>query len=261
MATIIRQIEAAGADRRRLDGGMDKRPGQAPASIPANIDAILRHAVPHSSAELPDMMIVDIEDFFTRGCGRCNRFDTPDCSTRPWEAGLRKLRAVCRDAGLTEVVKWAHPCYMHGRRNIAIIGAFRNDFRLSFFNAALMADPEAVLERQGPNARSPDMIRFTSNDDVARLEPVIRSYLREASGYAEAGVKPARVTASYDLPEELSEALDADPALAEAFHVLTPSRQNSYVLNLNAAKQTETRLRRIAGFRHKILAGKGATER
>jgi uncharacterized protein YdeI (YjbR/CyaY-like superfamily) len=145
--------------------------------------------------------------------------------------------------------------------NIAIIGAFRNDFRLSFFNAALMTDPEAVLERQGPNARSPDMIRFTSNDDVARLEPVIRSYLREASGYAEADVKPARVTASYDLPEELSEALDADPALAEAFHVLTPGRQNSYVLNLNAAKQTETRLRRIAGFRHKILAGKGATER
>ncbi|MGV2981519.1 YdeI/OmpD-associated family protein [Camelimonas sp. ID_303_24] len=207
------------------------------------------------------MMIVDIEDFFTRGCGRCNRFDTPDCATRPWETGLRSLRAICLGAGLTEAVKWAHPCYMHGQRNIAIIGAFRNDFRLCFFNAALMRDPEAVLERQGQNTRSPDMIRFTSNDDVARLEPVIHAYLREAIGYAREGVKPARDTGGYDMPAELSEALDADPALAEAFHALTPGRQKSYVINLSSAKQAETRLRRIAGFRDRILAGKGAMER
>ena len=71
------------------------------------------------------------------------------------------------------VVKWGHPCYMHAERNIAIIGAFRGDFRLSFFNAALMRDPEGALEKQGPNTRHADMIRFTDNERVADLEPTI----------------------------------------------------------------------------------------
>ena len=79
-------------------------------------------------------MITDAEDFFTKGCGRCARFATPDCSTRQWIRGLNQLRRICRDMGLEEVVKWAHPTYMHAGRNIAIFGAFRGDFRLSFMN-------------------------------------------------------------------------------------------------------------------------------
>jgi len=64
-----------------------------------------------------------------------------------------------------------------------------------------------------------------------------------------------------ELPEELVEALDMDPDLAEGFAALTPGRQRSYVVNLAGAKGADTRRRRIAGFRGKILAGKGATER
>ena len=108
-------------------------------------------------------MITDIEDYFSKGCGRCERFATPDCSTRQWARCLKTLRGICRDAGLAETVKWGHPCYMHGGRNVAIIGAFRGDFRLSFFNAALMKDPEGVLEKQGANTQHPDMIRFMDN--------------------------------------------------------------------------------------------------
>ncbi|EYD74161.1 domain protein-containing protein [Rubellimicrobium mesophilum DSM 19309] len=206
-------------------------------------------------------MITDIEDFFTKGCGRCERFATPDCSTRAWTRGLDELRRICREAGLDEAVKWAHPCYMHAGRNIAIIGAFRGDFRLSFFDAALMKDPEGLLERQGPNTRHPDMIRFSANEQVADRELVIRSYLREAMGYAEQGLKPPREEASLDLPDELVAALDADPELAEAFHALTPGRQRSYVVNLSSAKTPETRTARVARFRDRIIAGKGATER
>ena len=206
-------------------------------------------------------MITDVEDFFSKGCGRCERFATPDCSTRKWIGGLNELRRICRDSGLVESVKWAHPCYMHGDRNIAIIGAFRNDFRLTFFNAALMQDPEGLLEKQGPNTRYPDMIRFTDNDRVATLEPAIRSYLREAVGYAKSGTLPAKEPGAIELPDELVEALDADPELAEAFHRLTPGRQRSYAINIGSAKKPETRIARIAGFRPKILSGKGATER
>ncbi len=206
-------------------------------------------------------MITDIEDFFVKGCGRCERFATSDCSTRFWDSGLKDLRRICLETGLDETVKWGHPCYRHADRNIVILGALRGDFRLSFFNAALMTDPEAILERQGPNTRHPDMIRLTTNEHVSALEPIIRAYLKEAMGYAAAGIKPPKEDIEIALPEELAEALDADPELAEAFHGLTPGRQRSYVINLNAAKQPATRLSRIGKFRDKILAGKGTMER
>ncbi|MDP3524766.1 MAG: YdeI/OmpD-associated family protein [Hoeflea sp.] len=206
-------------------------------------------------------MITDIEDFFTRGCGRCDRFDTPDCSVKQWTAGLAALRRICRDMKLEETVKWAHPCYRHAGRNIAIIGALRGDFRLSFFNAALMKDPDGVLERQGANTQHPDMIRFTRNAQVSEMEATIRAYLEEAMAYADQGLKPPKEQGSFDLPDELVEALDADPELTEAFHALTPGRQKSYVIALSSAKTAQTRIARIARFRDKIMAGKGAMER
>ena len=205
-------------------------------------------------------MITEIEDFFTSGCGRCDRFATPDCSTRLWAEGLAALRRLCLRAGLRETVKWGHPCYMHAGRNIAIMGAFRGDFRLTFFNAALMKDPEGVLERQGPNTRHPDAIRFADKAQVGAMAPVILRYLAEAMGYAEAGVRPPKDDSAPDLPEELVEAMDADPELAEAFHRLTPGRQKSHVLYIAGTKTPATRVARIARLRPKILAGKGANE-
>ncbi len=207
------------------------------------------------------MMITEIEDYFSLGCGRCARFATPDCSTRQWGEGLRALRDICRAAGLEEVVKWGHPVYMHAGRNIAIIGAFRGDFRLSFFNPALMRDPEGVLQLQGPHARHADMFRFDDNAGPVAQAAVIRAYLDEAMGYAAAGIRPAKEAQTLALPDELVEALDADPELAEAFHALTPGRQKSHVIALSSAKTSATRIARIDRLRGRILAGKGAMER
>lgn len=207
------------------------------------------------------MMISEIEEYFARGCGRCARFDTETCSTRLWAEGLAALRMVCLEAGLLETVKWGHPCYMYAGRNIAVIGAFRGDFRLNFFQEALMTDPEGVLERQGQNTQHAGMMRFTSVEELRRKTPVIRAYLSEAMGYAEAGIVAPKDRSVPDMPEELTEALDGDPELAEAFHALTPGRRKSYILNLNGAKQSRTRVARIEKFRDRILAGKGAQER
>jgi uncharacterized protein YdeI (YjbR/CyaY-like superfamily) len=120
---------------------------------------------------------------------------------------------------------------MHTGRNIVLIGGLRGEFRLGFFNAALMKDPACILEKQGPNSRHPDTIRVTCHARVIELEPVIVSYLSEAMGYA------------------------------DAFHSLTPGRQRSYAINLRSANTQATRTARIAKFRERILSGKGATER
>lgn len=206
-------------------------------------------------------MITDIEDFFTQGCGRCDRFATDTCSARKWQPGLTRLREICRAAGLVEAVKWGHPCFMHAGRNIVLIGALQGDFRLNFFNAALMQDPEGLLERQGPNTQHPDSIRFTANAQVDERAAAIGAYLREAMGYAESGIKPAKTAQALELPDELVDAMDADPELAEAFHALTPGRQRSYVIHLSSAKTVATRVSRIDKARPQILAGKGANER
>lgn len=205
-------------------------------------------------------MIAHPDDFFARGCGRCDRFDTEACATRIWAEGLARLRSICRSAGLEEAVRWGQPCYRHAGRNIAIIGAYRDRFVLGFFNAALLTDPDGVLEKPGPNTQHANTIRFTDADGVSALAPTILAYLAEASAHAAAGRTPPRSRAAPDLPEELTEALDADPDLAEAFHALTPGRQRSYVIALGNAKTAETRRRRIAKFAEKIMAGKGASE-
>jgi uncharacterized protein YdeI (YjbR/CyaY-like superfamily) len=206
-------------------------------------------------------MITDPDDYFLKGCGRCARFATADCSTRVWIDGLSALRRLCRDMGLVETAKWGHPCYMHAGRNIALLGAFRSDFLISFLNAGLLVDSAGVLKTPGPNSQTPSVIRFTTVAEVGALEPTIRAYLRQLMDHAEAGTKPPTVAREIDMPDELLEALDADPVLAEAFHALTPGRQRSYLFALNQAKQAATRMARIDKFRTRIIAGKGAQER
>lgn len=178
-----------------------------------------------------------------------------------WNKGLLELRRICLSEGLAETVKWGHACYMFAGRNIVIMGAFRDNFRLTFFNAALMKDPEGIMRPQGENTQKSDMIRFTDAEDVMRLEPAIRAYITEAKVYAEAGIKPPKREYDLEMPEELIEALDDDPELAEAFEALTPGRQRSYLINLNGAKAPATRRNRIEKFRDRIIAGKGALER
>jgi uncharacterized protein YdeI (YjbR/CyaY-like superfamily) len=56
---------------------------------------------------------------------------------------------------------------MHAGRNIVIIGALRGEFRIGFFNAALIKDPARILERQGSNTRHPD----TSASPAMRRSP------------------------------------------------------------------------------------------
>ena len=207
------------------------------------------------------MMITNIEDYFTKGCGRCERFATPHCVTRQWAEGLMSLRGLCLGVGLDEALKWGHPCYVHSGRNVAILGAFKEDFRLSFFDATLLKDPERILEKRGPNTVHADMIRFTANEAVGGRRLQIEAYLQEAIQYAKAGIKPLKTERTVELPEELIDAMRVDSDLAAAFEALTPGRQRSYVIQLNGAKKAETRIARIAKFRDKILAGKGANER
>lgn len=206
-------------------------------------------------------MITHPEDYFIKGCGRCARFDTPACSSLIWAKGQAVLRALCLEAGLSEHAKWGHPTYMHAGRNICLITALKGDFRINFMNAALMQDPDGVLVKQGKATGNPDAIMFTDNTIPEAMQATIAAYLKEAMGYAEAGIKPEKVVREVAVPEELTAALDADPEMAEAFAALTPGRQKSWAIQVGSAKQAATRASRAEKAKPKIMAGKGALER
>lgn len=205
-------------------------------------------------------MVTISSDYFEKGCGRCDRFATANCSVQQWKLGLQQLQTICLDIGLTEQVKWGHPCYTYKDRNIAILGAFRKDFRLSFFNSALLKDTNKLLIKQGPNTQHPDCFKFSHHQQIDALAPTIKAYLLESIAYAEQGLLPVKEKGILELPQELLDFMNLDEELAEAFNKLSPGRQKSYVLQINSAKQLATKIARIKKFRPAILVGKGANE-
>lgn len=55
--------------------------------------------------------------------------------------------------------------------------------------------------------------------------------------------------------------MEEDPAFKAAFEALTPVRQRAYHLDIAAAKQPQTRARRVEKHAPRILAGKGLRDR
>jgi uncharacterized protein YdeI (YjbR/CyaY-like superfamily) len=177
-----------------------------------------------------------------------------------WSEELAAIRPVLLDRGLSEEIKWGKPCYVHDGANIAILQEMKEFLALMFFKGALLADPEGVLEEQGPNTRSARRMRFTSVDDVHRLADTVSAYVDEAIEVEQEGldIGPAPELV---LVEELRRRLDRDPELRAAFDALTPGRQREYHLQISSAKQAATREARVDKFAPRILAGKGFRDR
>lgn len=205
-------------------------------------------------------MISDTNEYFLDGCGRCKKFATNDCKVRKWQEGLATLRQICLDLGLDEVAKWGHPCYTFNGANIVILGAFKDDFHLSFFKASLMKDSESLFVKRGENTQVASVVQFHDNAQPSQMKDVIIAYLQEAINVEKSGKKIKREVASFDVPQELVDAMDRDPELAEAFEALTPGRQRAHSMIIGGAKQAATRINRIAKYRDKILNGKGPNE-
>jgi uncharacterized protein YdeI (YjbR/CyaY-like superfamily) len=180
--------------------------------------------------------------------------------SQKWQAELSRLREVLLDAGLTEEIKWAKPCYCHDGQNVAILQEMKDFLALMFFKGALLNDPHGVLEDQGPNSRSARRMTFTSVDDVDRLGETVREYVREAIDVEKAGLEVGPAPEPV-VVEELRARLDQDAALRSAFMALTPGRRREYNMHFSDAKQATTRESRIDKSIPAILQGKGLRDR
>ena len=170
------------------------------------------------------------------------------------------LRALLRDAGLDETWKWRQPCYGVDGKNIAILAERRDGCTVSLLKGALLPEMGIALETPGENSRSARYVRVPS---VAALEAMRGDLLAVLAAAVEVERSGSRVEPA-PLPEAwvdaLADALAIDDALRTAFEVLTPGRQRAYDLLIRGAKQAATRAARVAGYRDRILDGKGPND-
>lgn len=204
----------------------------------------------------------NVDQYLASGCGRCELGGTPQCKVQSWIEELRLLRGILQESGLTEEVKWSAPCYTHDGKNILMLSALKESVTISFFQGALMQDPENILEKPGENSRYARYIRFTDAQTVVSRKPVILSYIQEAIEIEKSGKKvDVSNDAPLEYPEELIQLFEADPNFEEAFSALTPGRQRGYLIHFSSAKQSKTRTARIEKSMPKIFSGKGWNER
>lgn len=177
---------------------------------------------------------------------------------KQWRKESEKLRAIILDCGLREELRWGKPCYTFENSNIVLIHGFKEYCALLFFKGALLKDPKGILIQQTANVQAARQVRFTNVREIAKLEPVLKGYIREAVEVEKAGLEVNyKKTAEFKVPEEFQSKLDKVPALKRAFAALTPGRQRGYLLYFSAAKQSKTRESRVEKCVGQILKGKG----
>lgn len=197
--------------------------------------------------------------YFNLGCGRCSKMATPQCKVHLWDDGLATLRQIVQSSGLTEDLKWGHPCYTHAGKNIVLIAAYNESMVLSFFKGALLRDDQNLLVRQGENTQSARVLRWTDPSLIRASEKLILDLISQAIEIEKSGTK-AKASEKMPYPAELLHKFAEQPDLQDAFEKLTPGRQRAYLLFIDGAKQSQTKISRIEKWIPAILAGKGMND-
>jgi uncharacterized protein YdeI (YjbR/CyaY-like superfamily) len=175
-----------------------------------------------------------------------------------WRGEFEQLREMLLESGLTEDLKWGQPCYALDGKNVALIHGFKEYCAILFIKGALFKDPKGVLIQQTKNVQSARQIRFTSVQEVKKLEKTVKAYLREAIAIERAGLKVERKkTEDFEVPEEFETKLAANAKLKAAFGALTPGRQRGYIFHFSQPKLSKTRTARVEKHIPRILKGLG----
>jgi uncharacterized protein YdeI (YjbR/CyaY-like superfamily) len=181
--------------------------------------------------------------------------------TEKWKEEMEKLRMILLQCQLTEELKWGKPCYTFQKSNIVLIHGFKEYCALLFIKGALLQDAKGILIRQTENVQAGRQIRFTSVQEIAAMENILKDYIYEAIEVEKAGLEVNfKKNTEFIIPQEFQSKLDENPALKTAFEALTPGRQRAYILYFSEPKQSKTRESRVEKCMQQILNGKGLND-
>jgi uncharacterized protein YdeI (YjbR/CyaY-like superfamily) len=192
--------------------------------------------------------------------GKNPKVDSVLRQEKKWREEFEALRTIVLDFDFTEELKWYQPCYTLAGKNVVLIHGFKEYFALMFFKGALLKDSKHILATPGGH-QAARQIRFTSVREIAKLEPVVKAYIREAIEVERAGLKvKLKKTTDFKTPDEFKKKLEEIPALKTAFRALTPGRQRGYIIHFSQPKQSKTREARVEKCTPRILQGKGLND-
>ncbi|MEZ4908186.1 MAG: DUF1801 domain-containing protein [Saprospiraceae bacterium] len=175
-----------------------------------------------------------------------------------WKEEVTLLRAIALELNLEEEVKWKHPCYSHDKKNIVIIGTFKEYCTLNFFKGALIKDDSNLLIKPGENTQAARIIKFYNIQDIKNSENKIKGFIKQAIEIEKSGGKiEFKKTSEYEMPDELIAEFDRDPDFKIAFDNLTEGKKRAYLLNLSQAKLSQTKEERIIKHKKRIMLGLG----
>jgi uncharacterized protein YdeI (YjbR/CyaY-like superfamily) len=202
-----------------------------------------------------------VDTILTEGCGRCKLVGTPQCRIVIRNLEMKALREIALETGLDEEVKWGFPAYTFKKKNIFMLGSFKEYSSIMFFKGALLSDPDNILVQPTENSNSGRQLRFTNAKEILKLKRNLLNYIFEAIEIEKSGAKiEAKKTSDYPMPDEVKIKFKELPELKVAFEKLTPGRQRGYLLHFSQAKQSATRLSRIEKNMEAIFNGKGLNE-
>ena len=202
-----------------------------------------------------------VDIILEEGCGRCKLVGTPQCRIIIRNSEMKALREIALETGLDEEIKWGFPAYTFKKKNIFMLGSFKEYSTVMFFKGALLSDPEQLLVQPTENTNSGRQLRFTNAKEILKIKKTILQYIFEATEIEKSGAKvEAKKTSEYPIPDELKNKFKELPELKAAFEKLTPGRQRGYLLHFSQAKQSATRLSLIEKCMEAIFNGKGLND-
>lgn len=202
-----------------------------------------------------------VDSYLAEGCGRCDRFQTPECKVHRWTGPLVELREILHETALDEQMKWGQPTYTLDGSNVVMLISTADYCGLSFLQGAALDDGDGLLQKPGPNSRYARLLKFTTLDEVQQARAQIRQFIDAAIEFERSDQVFEPDDDPEPMPAELAERLSSEDDLRVAFEKLTPGRQRSHILYISGAKQATTRERRVQRCVPKIAAGKGYNER
>lgn len=180
-----------------------------------------------------------------------------------WREELGMLRRIMLDMGLDETIKWNFPVYCDKGKNIASLGAFKNDCAIWFFQGATITDKLGVLVNAQENkTKAMRSWRFLSVEGIHESD--IKNYLQEAIQNERTGniIKPSKKNNKpVVIPPELQIMFDNNQSLLHAYNSLRLSMQREYCDYIDTAKQAATKERRINKIKPMIISGIGLNDK
>lgn len=183
-------------------------------------------------------------------------------SKSKWQKELEQIRSILLSLSLEEDIKWGIPAYIHKKKNILGLSAFKNYCGLWFHHGVFLKDDANVLvNAQEDKTRGMRQMRFTSLDQNDLK--LIKTYVLEAMQNSEAGkvIKPKKNTNPIVIPEELEQEFSKNSQLKISFNEFSASKQREFCEYISSAKRPTTKLSRIEKIIPMIFNGIGLNDK